>query len=263
MTQISKRALVFLAIVLCTLANSPSALADWSEDFNGSTLQNPWFFGSAAANGSPSPTFEPNNQASNYPDAIVGNQLQMSDSNSLATVGAANQFGVVLQNFTNLRYTGIVNPNGNTGSSDTVALIARGNIAGGQFYGAELSFEDGRFIIFRNDDLAGNGMDLDAVTVPGLDNQDSVWVDFRLIGPVISARLFDAPGGNLLGSVSANDGNYSAGVSGVLAFFAGDVNKPLLAEYDDLNSVSFIPEPTSMALVMLGLAGGASLRRRR
>jgi hypothetical protein len=71
---------------------------------------------------------------------------------------------VVAKNFTDLRYTGIINPNGNAAVSDTQALIARGNIASGEFYAAEVSFEDGKLIIFRNDDLAGNASDLDAVT---------------------------------------------------------------------------------------------------
>lgn len=263
MTQIRKIVPALATIVLLSSATSPLVQADWSEDFNGSTLQNAWFFGSAAASGSPSPTFEPNDQGSNYPDAIVNSQLQMSDANAVGAGGAANGFGVVLQNFTDLRYTGVINPNGNASTSDTVALIARGNIAGGQFYGAEVSFEDGKFIIFRNDDLAGNGMDLAETTIAGLDSGDSVFVDFRLVGDSLSAQAFDAPGGNLLGSVSATDSNYSGGVSGVLAFFAGDLNKPLLAEFDDLSSANFIPEPTSVLLLLVGLASNVSLRRRR
>lgn len=251
------------ALVLSCFASSPSAQADWSEDFNGSTLQNTWFFGSTAGTGSPSASFEPNDQLNNYPDALVNNQLQLSDPNSVAGGGAANGFGVVLENFTDLRYTGIINPNGNAASSDTVALIARGNIASGEFYGAEISFEDGRLIIFRNDDLAGSATDLDAVIIPSLDNTDSVYIDFRLVGSALSAQAFDAPGGNLLGSVSATDSNYSAGVSGVLGFFANNLTKPFLAEYDDLTSVDFIPEPGSSILAIIALSTACALRHGR
>lgn len=261
MIRTSMSMLSLATFTLLVLTSSSTAQADWSEDFNGSTLSNGWFFGSATGGGPPSPTFAPNDQLNNYPDAIVNNQLQMADPNAVGVGGAANAFGVVLENFTDLRYTGILNPNGNAASSDTVALIARGNIASGEFYAAELSFEDGKFIIFRNDDLAGNAMDLDEVTIPGLTNADSVYVDFRLVGNSISADAYDAPGGNLLGSVSATDSSYSAGVSGVLTFFAGDLNKPLLGEYDNLASMA-IPEPTSVALAIAALGLGLIGRRR-
>lgn len=252
---------VLTAAVAVVLGFANSAQADWSEDFNGSTLQNNWFFGSINGLGSPSATFSPNNQGANYPDAIVNNQLQMADTNSVATGGAAQAFGVVLQNFTDVRVSGIINPNGNTSSSDTVALIARGNIASGEFYGAEISFEDGKLIVFRNDDLAGNGMDLDSMTIPGLTNADSVYLDFVLVGSNINLQAYDAPGGNLLGSVSATDANYSQGVSGVLGFFAGDVNKPFLAEYDDLSSIT-VPEPATMTIALVALTAGIASRRR-
>ncbi len=262
MTRIPTSVFTVAAVVLCCLASSPTVHADWSEDFNGSSLSNPWFFGSQTGAGSPSTTFKPNNQGSNYPDAIVNSQLQMADPNAAAVGGAANAFGVVLESFTDLRFTGTLNPNGNAASSDTVALIARGNIASGEFYAAELSFEDSKFILFRNDDLAGNAMDLDEVTIPGLTNADSVYVDFRLVGSSISADAYDAPGGTLLGSVSATESSYSGGVSGTLVFFAGDVGKPLLGEYDDLSSVA-IPEPTSIVLAIAGLTAGIAIRRRR
>lgn len=246
-------------LVVCLTAG---AHADWSEDFNGSTLNNSWFFGSATGAGSPSGSFAPNDQFNNYPDAIVNNQLQMADSAAVGAGGAANAFGVVLEAFSDVKVTGTLNPNGNMASSDTIALIARGNIASGEFYAAELSLEDGKLIIFRNDNLAGAASDLDEVTIPGLDNTSSVFVDFRVVGSSVSADAYDAPGGNLLGSVSATDSNYTAGLSGVLAFFANDLNKPLLAEFDDLSSMA-IPEPTSLVLAIAGLCAGLARRRGR
>ncbi len=258
----SSMSLLALAVAaLCCLAISSPAVADWSEDFNGSTLNDLWFFGSQTGGGPPSPTFSPNDQGSNYPEAIVNNQLQMADTNTVVAGGAANAFGVVLENFTDVRLTGTLNPNGNAAVSDTLALIARGNIASGEFYGAELSFEDGNFIIFRNDDLAGSAEDLATVNIPGLTNATSVFVDFRLVGTSITADAYDAPGGNLLGSVATTDSNYSAGLSGVLTFFAGDVSKPLLGEFDDLASVT-IPEPTSLLLALAALGVGVTARRR-
>lgn len=251
------------AMTLACLATTDAVRADWSEDFNGSTLQNAWLFGSTSGAGSPSGTFLPSDQLNNYPDAIVNSQLQMSDANSVAAGGAANGFGVVLENFTDLRYAGVINPNGNSAVSDTLALIARGSLASGKFYAAEVSFEDGKLIIFRNDDLAGSAEDLAETTIPGLTNADSVFVDFTLIGSSLTARAFDQRGGTLLGTVAASDSNYSQGISGVLGFFAGDVNKPFLGEFDDLSSAA-IPEPTSTALALSGLCGVmATLRRRR
>ena len=86
----------------------------------------------------------------------------MADSNTCGPsdsdgAGAAQGFGVnCCRAISPIYDTQVsINPNGNTGSSDTVALIARGNIASGEFYGAEISFEDGKLIVFRNDDYGG------------------------------------------------------------------------------------------------------------
>ncbi len=261
MIRSSMSVFALAAAAFCCLAVSSPAMADWQEDFNGSTLDNTWLFGGLLPNGNPSPTFSPIDQGSNFSDAIVNSQLQMADTNAAAAGGAVNAFGVVLENFTDVQVTGTLNPNGNSASSDTIALIARGNIGNGQFYGAELSFEDGNFIIFRNDGLDGSGEDLATVNIASLTNATSVFVDFRLVGSSLTADAYDAPGGNLLGSVATTDSNYSTGLSGVLTFFAGDVNKPLLGEFDDLSSV-VIPEPTSLALAVAALCAGVAARRR-
>ncbi len=269
MTRFSKAVFTTASALLIGLASSHLTHADWSEDFNGSTLQQPWFFGSQLPSGAPSSTFQPNDQLNNYPDAIVNNQLQMFDPNAVSAGGAANAFGVnVSEPFTDVRYTGILNPNGSASSSDTLALIARGDIGSGKFYAAELSFEDNRLILFRNNDLTGSANDLAFVEIPGLDNSQSVYLDFRVIGQTISVDAFDAPGGNPLGSLSVVDNDpvlkiTNPGVSGTLVFFAGDLDKPLLGQFDDLSSMR-IPEPTSLMLALValsaGLVGGRSRR---
>ncbi|MGI9430025.1 MAG: PEP-CTERM sorting domain-containing protein [Bythopirellula sp.] len=267
MNRISKSILTMAAVGLCCLANLPNAQADWSEDFNGSTLTNTWFFGSGDAGGAPSGTFLPADQGSNYPDAIVNSQLQMSDSRAVGAGGAAQGFGVVVVDpIADVLVTGTINPNGNAAVSDTAALIARGNLGTGQFYAAELSFEDGKLIIFRNNDFAGSANDLAEVTIPDLDNTDSVHLQLRLLGDTITARAFDVAGGSLLGAISVTDTDPAkisgAGPAGVLTFFAGDVGKPLLGQFDDLNATT-IPEPTSAVLLTGALCAGLAARRRR
>jgi hypothetical protein len=248
--------LLAVSLVIVSSLGPAVVRADWSENFNGSLTQ-PWLFGNFSAGGSSS-TFTPKVDPL-YPDAIVNNQLRLADPNSAAVGGAAAGFGVVLAPFSDLRMTGVMNPGGNAAISPTLTLLARGNLASGQFYAAEVDYASGKLIIFRNDNPATSTDLVDAV-IPGLTTDDSLYLTFRLLGSSLSAHVFDAPGGTLLQSVSTTDATYSAGLSGVLVN-ADDPTVPLLGVWDDVSATS-IPEPGTSLLALAALSAALGRKRR-
>jgi hypothetical protein len=249
----SSMALLTMALVATfgAVATSQSARADWSDNFNGG-FQQFWQFGSVDAGGNPSPTFNA---------ASINDQLVMADSLSAVGGGAASAFGLVSESFSDVRMTGILNPNGDAGSSGTITLLARGNPFSAQFYAAEINYSTSELIIFRNDSLTSVS-NIASLSIPGLTTADSIFMDFRLVGDSLSARAYDAPGGTLLGAVAATDSTYAGGLSGVLVNVT-DPDAPMLGVYDDITA-TIIPEPATalLALVAVSAALVAGGRRR-
>jgi len=238
-------------VLLSSLALSPSASADWSDNFNGG-LQQSWQFGSVDGAGNPSATFT---------GGATGDQLVMSDTNAAAAGGAGAGFGVVIsETFTDVRMSGVVNPNGDAATAGTLRLLARGNLLTAQFYAAEINYTSGDLIIFRNDNLA-TATNLVSAPIAGLTSSQSLLVDFSIIGDTLKARAFDASGGQLLASVSATDSTHAGGLSGVLAN-ANDFSLPMLGVWDDV-SASVVPEPTTSLMLITAIGAALSARRRQ
>ena len=136
--------LVVCVTSLCIVTGALPARADWSDNFDGGLqLGALWQFGSVDGVGDPSATFTADS---------VNDQLVMTDTMSAATGGAGAGFGLVLDLLDNQRMAGVINPNGAADISATLTLLARGSFtAGGQFYAAEVNYDSGELIIFRND----------------------------------------------------------------------------------------------------------------
>jgi hypothetical protein len=127
--------------LLCLGRFAATAAADWSDNFDGG-FQQAWLFGSVAGGGNPSPTFS----------ATASNgQLVMTDSLPATAGGAAAGFGVVPQFLSDQVMQGVINPSGAAGISPTVTLLARGNLAVGSLYAAEVDYASSELVIFRND----------------------------------------------------------------------------------------------------------------
>ncbi len=241
--------LYVLLAVLCVGGVATTASADWSDNFDGG-LQETWLFGSVAGNGNPSSTFSATS---------TNNQLLMTDSLPATAGGAGAGFGVVPEFLTDQVMKGVINPGGAAGISPTVTLLARGNLAAGSLYAAEIDYSSSKLIIFRNDNLTTT-TDLADATIPGLTTDDSLYLVFRLLGSDISASVYDAPGGMLLSQVSVNDATFSGGLSGVLVN-ADNPSVPVLGVWDNVSATT-IPEPASCVLLLAGVLALSVVRRR-
>ncbi len=240
-----------LVATFCTVSSTPLAQADWSDNFNGGFEQF-WQFGSVDGGGLPSASFS---------GGVVNDQLVLADPNAAASGGAGAGFGVVGEIFSDVRMTGIINPNGDLASSGTVTLLARGNPLEAKFYAAEINYTNGELIIFRNDGL-GSTTNIADVTIPNLTAADSVFLDFLLVGDSLSAKAYDAPQGNLLGEVSVTDNTYTGGLSGVLVNTT-DPSAPILGVWDDITATTAIPEPTTCLLAFTAMAAAFISGRKR
>lgn len=246
-----KSSLLSLLVALGVSITPSVGFADWSDNFDGG-LQAAWQFGSVNGLGVPSPTFSATS---------TNNQLLMTDSVPAAPTGAgaAAGFGVVLDPLGDQVVAGTINPNGDAGISPTMTLLARGNPALGSLYAAEVDYSSNDLIIFRNDNLAST-TDLVSAPIPGLTTDQSLYVEFRLLGSSLSARAFDAPGGTLLQSVSVIDSTFSTGLSGVLVN-ADDPSVTVLGVWDNVSATT-IPEPASCVMLLLAVSLGLSHTRR-
>jgi hypothetical protein len=105
------------------------------------------------------------------------------------------------------------------------------------------------------------------VNLNRLDPKAGYRLVFTGIGSTLTGQIFALSNlNNPLATVTLKDSTYKTGFTGILATgLIGDVNTPVDATFDNFG-VQSVPEPTSMALFLIGLAlpvAGAWARRRR
>ncbi|MGI9430024.1 MAG: hypothetical protein ACR2NM_15295 [Bythopirellula sp.] len=231
----SKQALMVVSALIFSFTQP--ANADWVDTFSGGTTDQFWQFGSDG--GDPS-TFK------NDPDELVINdQLVLTADTNPAGGGIPTAFGVVLTEvFSDVRMTGVINPNGDGAINDSVALLLRGNLVNQSFYMAEVHYTNEELIIFRNNPgVEGGTGDLIAVPIPSLDFTDTLYVEIEAIGSSLEVWAYDydyqnTTIGDLRATTSFDDTSAAAltsGLSGVLVNenFGGF---PVLGVWDDISA---------------------------
>jgi hypothetical protein len=213
------------AVTFWLAATNAPLRGDWSDNFNGG-LQQVWQFG------------DPSNRPGFTAGAVNG-RLVITSSNTPAAGGSSTGFGVVVtESFTDVRMTGIINPDNNININDTVGLLFRGNLLNQSFYMAEINYSAGQLIIYRNGGPS-NG-NLVTEPIPNLAFADSLYLEVEAIGDLLQASVYDMPGGMLRASTSVTDNALTSGLSGVLVDenFAG---LPMLGVWDDLTAMAIAP----------------------
>lgn len=242
------RKIGMITTVFATLAFCVHAKADWTDNFDGG-FQQSWNFGNVNGANGVSGTFQA---------ASVNDTLVLTDPNPVATGGAAIGFGWVDEQFANVTVSGTINPLNESNLNGFVGLLARANLATLSGYVLTYNPITGSADLVR----AENGGETSLGDVNIGAQTDSLFASLTVFGNQVSGQLFDAEGGTLLAELSAVDTAFSTGVSGVVVQFNdGSLTTPLRGTWDNVSSVTAIPEPSS--LLFLGLAGSAIAYRRR
>ncbi len=262
-------AVMSLAAVCTALFSLSPAAADWSDDFNGGLNPNlSWEFSNLKGDFSGS--------SATFTAGTAGDVLELTDPTTAAAGGAALGFGFVTDEvFDHVRVAGTINPlgesnadwqNNNIPVNWEIGLVARAQPATVSAYALTVD------LVAQSLDLTlaqgQNQSELAAADIPGLAPDASVYLWFGLDGSTLIGRAYDAPGGNLLAEVAANDSTLTSGLSGVVVAAASEgtyqgnsLFAPLRGTFDDVSST--VPEPASMILLLLGGAAVAGLAIRR
>lgn len=220
----------FVTSVVLTLGLVGLASGDWSDNFDGG-LQQPWQFVNFNDIFEPSATFSASS---------VGDRLVVTDPTIAFDGGAATAFGFVPEPFSDVMVTGVLNPDNSQFMNDSLFLFARGDLATSTSYTAELQYSSQQLLIYRSDGL-GFGSNLAQEVIPNFQFSDSFYVEFEVVGPELTARAYDAPGGTLRQMVTATDSTYTEpGVSGFILDFE-DAFLPLLGVFDDITATAILP----------------------
>lgn len=233
--------------------------ADWIDTFDGGLHQS-WSTISTtnALRSSPSFSF-----------ASDGTQLVITDPVPAAGGGTNTGVGYVNQSFHDVEMTATFNPAAAANMNAHLSLVARGNPSAYQAYVFGIDWFDTEgvpkgFVFLNRIDGLGSQTYLATGWIPGFTLAEDPFVQFTLIGRRLVGEVYDAPGGNLLVSLSALDATYSSGVSGV-AVSVQDQSIPVLGTFDNVSAAS-VPEPSACVLGALGLCAipllGRLLRRR-
>ncbi len=224
-------------LVVASLLGVSVTHADWSENFDGG-FQNSWILYHIDGVGQ-------QDTSATYSANIINDNLVMTDPTTALAGGAVSGVGLVAEPFTDVRMTGIINPNNSTAQNDSSFLLARGNATTGTFYSAEISYLNSQLIIYRNDSI-GVGSNLAEVDFPFLVGfGDSFYVEFDVEGDNFDARAYDSVGGNLLAQVSAVDSTYpDPGFSGILVNAQTTPDLPVYASWDDITATAIVNAPT-------------------
>lgn len=253
-------------IVVVMGVASTGAYADWTDTFDNNTFDQSWSFFSSPAGGTASITDVP---------STTDDHLALNGGGGLV-FGA----GLVSESFTDVVVTGWVNETGdNAGNYPSLTdhmLLGRTSLTvdGLDGYGVLIDWELAGIAlsVTKIDNSAFVDGNTAGIFFPSPDPENSsgptldqrLWVQLRVLGsinPTVIGRVFDAPGGNLLASVSYTDSGtpFTSGFSGV-AVIADNAGSGYVGSFDNVSSV--VPEPTSILLLIAG-AGSVCLRRRK
>jgi hypothetical protein len=264
-------AFLFLGAMFVAIAGG-NARADWSDDFDGGFDQT-WIFADDALNSPPDATDV----------GIVGNQLHMVYNAGQLGIGNFDGFvsGAVNEVFTDVSVRATVRSLDNSGttpnvgaglgnSNNDVFVVARSDGVASSYLLA-FDFFNGFVNLVRVDGGALHVYQPDAQnpnpsTTIGVNNALAYIIEIEAVGDVITGRVFNEAGDTLLAEVSVTDNTYASGISGIGAainedLVGGGTASFLNAGFDNVSSMTIIPEPASLALI--GLGGLMLLRRRR
>ena len=201
------------------------ASADWADNFDGG-LQQTWAF------------FDPYG-GTGWTAGSVNDQLELTHPTTVGNGGSPVLFGVVpTEVFSDVRMSGWLNPNGSNDISDTLMLILRTDPNTQAFYGAEVSYDEQRLYLYRNNPSTSS-KNLAFAEIPTLAYTDPVFLEVEAIGSSLKATAYDAPGGSVLGTTSVVDTELTAGLSGVLTVQRTE-ELPVLGVWDDVTAESII-----------------------
>ncbi len=231
--QSSWTSFAIAALVVCF---TTTAQADWSDDFNGGALNPNWVFGS---DGGDPDTF--------LDGQIIDNQLVLTADTTPGDGGVQSGFGIRVDGFfEDVFMTGVVNPGEDSNINDSVGLMARANTLTQSFYFAELNYNAGELIIYRNNPGVEGGNSNVAIEPIDVTFSDSVYLEFELIGSQINLWAYeDETKANELASVSFDDTSDAALVSGLTGVFVNENFSalPMLGVWDDLTATAIITTP--------------------
>jgi hypothetical protein len=224
-TWISRRfGFVAVAAFCCWFSWCGSADADWSDNFNGG-LQQTWNFGNLDGSQAPSGSFQAGS---------VNNTLVLTDPTTAQFGGAAIGFGWVAEQFTDVTVSATLNPLAEGNLNGFVGLVARADFS--TLSGYVLTYNPITGAVDLVSVAGGVQTGLDSANIGG--GNDSLFISLTIVGDQLTGRVFDAPGGTLLGEVTAIDSEYGSGVSGVVVQISdGAVTTPVRGTWDNVSSV--------------------------
>jgi len=237
-----------------------SAWADWADDFDGTTFDQTWSSTSSPSGG----TF-----------SVV--DVGATTDDHLAVAGAPGiGFGVgwvASDTFGDVLVSGWVNEagtgTGTTDFTDHFMLARLGFGLGIDAYALQVDWEASGISLnvakLAASSAVGGASDSNFY-LGTTDNNQRYWAELIVEGaitPVVTGKLFDAPGGTLVASATFTDTTsvYTSGFVGLAA--AADSAGGYTGTFDDISASSTIPEPGMVVLTLCGVAPMLLGRRRR
>lgn len=249
----------FLGALAVLAMTTTSVRADWIETFTGGFDQTWTFFD----NGGSMPP-------SDTTISTAGDKLTLAGQ--LTANYDLNVAGLVpTESFTDVKVSARVSPSqgptfagGSASSNNDIFIFARSN--GVEAYLLSLDYNDGDVDLVRINNVGGI-VGLVGISNPAWFNPaESYDLQLVALGTELRGRVYDTEG-NLLGEVLTNDATLASGFSGIGASINEDAIAPtdltlVAAMFDNVSSQA-IPEPSSVALMGLGLAAGVGVWRRQ
>jgi len=241
--------------VLTVICVGSASLAGQSDDFDGG-LEGFWTFASIPTSGTDSAS-------------SVGNVLELTDSTTANSGGAAAIFGITSESFSGVLVAATVNPSETSGTNGDIGLLAHVDAINGTSYNLTIDYDAGNLNLERTDTSGqvvigddGSGGTPEAAVIPGFSDMASYYLELEVFNGELAGRVFDEAGGSLLASLTASDSTFTSGPAGVV-ISANDFSSSTFGQFDDFSAVA-IPEPASMVLAMgVGVLGLTRRGRRR